>query len=55
MTSIESAAYPRIKRLITAHGLHLFLAPSRDEVEWAAARSDSDEHLLAQLLALESY
>ncbi|MFC8833316.1 Tn3 family transposase [Streptomyces griseoincarnatus] len=55
MTSIERTAYPRFKRLITAHELHLFFAPSRDEVEWAAARSDSDEHLLAQLLALKSY
>ena len=55
MTSIERLAYPRFKRLITAHELHLFFAPSRDEVEWAAGRSDSDEHLLAQLLALKSY
>ncbi|MEU9797037.1 DUF4158 domain-containing protein [Streptomyces sparsogenes] len=55
MTSIERTAFPRFKRLITAHELHLFFAPSRDEVEWAAARSDSDEHLLAQLLALKSY
>ncbi|MCN9241868.1 DUF4158 domain-containing protein [Streptomyces sp. RY43-2] len=28
---------------------------SRDEVEWAAARTDCDEHLLAQLLTLKSY
>ncbi|MEH0517151.1 DUF4158 domain-containing protein [Streptomyces sp. B21-079] len=55
MTSIERTAYPRFKRLITAHELHLFFAPSRDEVEWAAARTDCDEHLLAQLLALKSY
>ncbi|MGW0535665.1 DUF4158 domain-containing protein [Streptomyces sp. NPDC003032] len=55
MTSIERAAYPRFKRLITAHELHLFFAPSRDEVEWAAARADCDEHLLSQLLALKSY
>jgi hypothetical protein len=46
VTSIERTAYPRFKRLITAHELHLFFAPSRDEVEWAAGRSDSDEHLL---------
>lgn len=55
MTSIERNAYPRFKRLITAHELHLFFASSRDEVEWAAARTDCDEHLLAQLLALKSY
>ncbi|MFG2115700.1 DUF4158 domain-containing protein [Streptomyces sp. NPDC048718] len=46
---------PRFKRLITAHELHLFFVPSRDEVEWAAARADCDEHLLAQLLTLKSY
>ncbi|MFH8978035.1 hypothetical protein [Streptomyces sp. NPDC017890] len=44
----------RFKRLITAHELHLFFAPSREEVEWAAARTDCDEHVLAQL-ALKSY
>ncbi|MFB7091103.1 site-specific integrase [Streptomyces sp. NPDC056296] len=36
MTSIERTAYPRFKRLITAHELHLFFAPTRDEVEWAS-------------------
>ncbi|MFJ9683683.1 DUF4158 domain-containing protein [Streptomyces sp. NPDC101194] len=55
MTSIERTAYPRFKRLITAHELHLFFTPSGDEVEWAAARTDCAEHLLAQLLALKSY
>jgi hypothetical protein len=52
VTSIERTAYPRFKRLITAHELHLFFAPSRDEVEWASALTDGDEHLLALLLAL---
>ncbi|MFJ7201568.1 MULTISPECIES: DUF4158 domain-containing protein [unclassified Streptomyces] len=40
---------------LAAHELHLFFAPSRDEVEWAAARTDCDEHLLAQLLVLKPY
>ncbi|MEU0989925.1 hypothetical protein [Streptomyces sp. NPDC005953] len=31
MTSIERTAYPRFKRLITAHELHLFFSPTRDE------------------------
>ncbi|WP_189216129.1 MULTISPECIES: DUF4158 domain-containing protein [Streptomyces] len=35
--------------------LHLFFASSRDEAEWAVARTDCDEHLLAQLSALKSY
>ena len=48
-------AYPRFKRLITAHELHLFFSPTREELEWAADATDSDEHLLALLLMLKSY
>ncbi|MFD0374552.1 DUF4158 domain-containing protein [Streptomyces sp. NPDC127112] len=55
MTLIERTAYPRFKRLITARELHLFFSPTRDELEWAADRTDSDEHLLALLLTLKSY
>ncbi|MFE6682908.1 DUF4158 domain-containing protein [Streptomyces sp. NPDC057729] len=49
------AACARFKRLITAHGLHLFVAPTRDEAAWAAERMDSDGHQLALLLALKPY
>ncbi|MFD4413908.1 DUF4158 domain-containing protein [Streptomyces sp. NPDC058467] len=55
MTSIERTAYPRFKRLITAHELHLFFSPTRDELEWAAGATKGDEHLLALLLMLKSY
>jgi hypothetical protein len=55
VTSIERTAYPRFKRLITAHELHLFFAPTREEAAWAAERMDSDGHQLASLLALKSY
>ncbi|WP_228386830.1 DUF4158 domain-containing protein [Streptomyces katsurahamanus] len=55
VTSIERTAYPRFKRLITAHELHLFFAPTREEAAWAAERMDSDGHQLALLLALKSY
>lgn len=55
MTSIERTAYPRFKRLITAHELHLFFSPTRDELQWAADATDSDEHLLALLLMLKSF
>jgi hypothetical protein len=41
VTSIERTAYPRFKRLITAPELHLFFAPSRDEVEWAGNATDA--------------
>ncbi|GAA2407717.1 hypothetical protein GCM10010420_39760 [Streptomyces glaucosporus] len=54
MTSIERTAYPRFKRLITAHELHL-LSPARDELKWAAGATDGDEHLPALLLTLKSY
>ncbi|MFB7078337.1 DUF4158 domain-containing protein [Streptomyces sp. NPDC056308] len=49
------AACARFKRLITAHELHLFVAPTRDEAAWAAERMDSDGHQLALLLALMPY
>ncbi|MGS2586274.1 DUF4158 domain-containing protein [Streptomyces hebeiensis] len=52
MTSIERSAYPRFKRLITAHELHLFFSPTRDELEQAAGATDGDGHLLALLLML---
>ncbi|MFM9442495.1 DUF4158 domain-containing protein [Streptomyces acidiscabies] len=55
VTSIERTAYPRFKRLITAHELRLFFAPTREEAAWAAERMDSDGHQLALLLALKSY
>ncbi|CUW33397.1 MULTISPECIES: hypothetical protein [Streptomyces] len=42
MTSIERTAYPRFKRLITAHELHLFSAPTREEATWAAERDIDD-------------
>ncbi|MER7236267.1 DUF4158 domain-containing protein [Streptomyces olivaceus] len=55
VTSIERTAYPRFKRLITAHELHLFFSPTRDELQWASDATDGDEHLLALLLMLKSY
>ncbi|MFB7918287.1 DUF4158 domain-containing protein [Streptomyces sp. NPDC056061] len=41
--------------MITAHELHLFFTPTRDELQWAADATDGDEHLLALLLMLKSY
>ncbi|WP_222722432.1 DUF4158 domain-containing protein [Actinomadura alba] len=55
VTSIERTAYPRFKRLITAHELYLFFSPTRDELAWASDATDCDEHLLALLLMLKSY
>ncbi|MFF4283160.1 DUF4158 domain-containing protein [Streptomyces kronopolitis] len=50
-TSIERTAYPRFKRLITAHELHLSFSPSRE----ASDATEGDERLLALLLMLKSY
>lgn len=55
MTSIEQTAYARFKRLITAHELHLFFAPTREKAAWAVERMDSDGPQLALPLALESH
>ncbi|WP_232837803.1 DUF4158 domain-containing protein [Streptomyces atratus] len=59
MTSVERTAYPRFKRLITAPELHLFFAPTRDEVESASGATDCDGHLptllLMLMLMLKSY
>ncbi|MCX5434860.1 DUF4158 domain-containing protein [Streptomyces sp. NBC_00569] len=55
VTSIERIAYPRFKRLISAHEVYLLFAPTRDEAAWAAECTDSDSHQLALLLALKSY
>ncbi|MFF4794423.1 DUF4158 domain-containing protein [Streptomyces sp. NPDC001276] len=55
VTSIERTAYPRFKRLITAHELHLFFSPTREELAWASDATDGDEYLLALLLMLKSY
>ncbi|MER5932984.1 DUF4158 domain-containing protein [Streptomyces sp. NPDC002054] len=54
MTSIGRTAYPRFKRLVSAHELHLFFAPTREEAA-CAERMDADGDQLALLLALKSY
>ncbi|MEU6718039.1 DUF4158 domain-containing protein [Nonomuraea sp. NPDC046802] len=55
MTSIERTAYPRFKRLITARELHVFFSPSQAEAEWAAERTQSEDHQLSLLVMLKSY
>ncbi|MFC4518222.1 DUF4158 domain-containing protein [Streptomyces ehimensis] len=55
MTSIERTAYPRLKRLITAHELHVFFTPGEEERASAEEVTDSDERQLALLVALKSY
>lgn len=53
MTSIERTVYPRFKKLVTAAELHNHFAVTREEVVWAAERTDSDSHLLALVLSLK--
>jgi hypothetical protein len=55
VTSIERTAYPRFKRLITAHELRLFSSPTREECEWAADATDGDVHLPTLQRRLKSY
>jgi hypothetical protein len=54
MASIERAAYPRFRRLITARELAL-LSPTADEVAWARGRARCGEHLFALVLALRCF
>ncbi|NEY31485.1 hypothetical protein GTU99_04590 [Streptomyces sp. PRKS01-65] len=37
------------------HELHLFVSPTRDELEWAAGATDGEEYLLTLLLMLKSH
>lgn len=53
MTSVESTAYPRFRRLIQARELHTFFTPEAEEIRWAKEKSDTDEHLLALVVALK--
>jgi hypothetical protein len=55
VTSIERTAYPRFKQLFTARELHVFFSPSQAEAEWAAERTQSENHQLALLVMLKSH
>ncbi|MEO3764093.1 hypothetical protein [Streptomyces sp. B8F3] len=44
VTSIERTAYPPFKRLITAHELHLFFSPTREELAWRGEHRDLRRH-----------
>jgi hypothetical protein len=54
MTSIERTAYPRFGRVVTARELD-GMSPLPEEIEWARARSRSDEHLLGLVVALKCF
>ncbi|MGW5634269.1 hypothetical protein [Streptomyces sp. NPDC003832] len=53
MTSIERTAYPRFKRLVSAHELYLFFAPTReagdDVLQARGAEGDGGQAELAEL------
>jgi len=54
MASIERTAYPRFRRVVSAHEL-ADLTPTEDDVAWASQRSRSDEHLLALVVSLRCF
>ena len=55
MTSVDRTAYPVFPKLVLARDLHVFFTPSPDEAVWAREKTDTDEHLLALVLALKCF
>ncbi len=55
MTSVERTAYPRFPTLMYARELHVFFTPCADEVVWAREKIDTDDHLMALVLALKCF
>ena len=55
MASIDRTAYPRFTRAVSARELAEVFTPSAGEVEWARAKTQDDQHLLALLVWLKAY
>ncbi|MFD4433703.1 Tn3 family transposase [Nocardia sp. NPDC058497] len=55
MASIDRTAYPRFKRVVSAHELTEAVTPTQDEVAWARGKTQSDPHLLAPAVRLKAY
>jgi len=55
VTSAERTAYPLFPKMVLARDLHVFFTPSPDEIVWARAKTDTDEHLLALTVALKCF
>ena len=55
MTSIERTAYPQFKRLTSARVLHVFFAPTAEEIAWARERTKEPAALFALVLDLKCF
>ena len=55
MASIDRTAYPRFKRVVSARELAKAFMPTADEVEWARAKTATEQHLLALVVLLKCY
>jgi hypothetical protein len=55
LASIDRTAYPRFKRLVSGRELAESFTPAPDEVTWARARTQSDQHFLALVVRLKCY
>ena len=55
MTSVDRTAYPRFGRVVSGRELAESFTPTDDEVEWARARTQDEQRLLALVVWLKSY
>lgn len=55
VTSIERTAYPQFKRLTSARVLHVFFAPTAEEIAWARERTKEPAALFALVLDLKCF
>src|SRR6266567_4739479 len=55
VTSIERTAYPQFKRLTSARVLHVFFAPTTEEIAWARERTKEPAALFALVLDLKCF
>lgn len=55
MTSIDRTAYPRFKRVISGRELSEAFTPTPDEIAWARAHTQTDQHFLALVIRLKCY
>ena len=55
MTSVDRTAYPRFGRVVPGRELAEAFTPTDAEVEWARAKTQDQQHLLALVVWLKAY
>ena len=55
MTSVDRTAYPRFGRVVSGRELAESFTPTDAEIEWARARTQDEQRLLALVVWLKSY